>query len=148
MWKTRTSVWLVSASPRRCKPKPVVYLFENSLSLSPGGSHMIIPKEGTIYPLKAVIILFCKLKKKRVIWRIYDSLPACYLEKDARQSIIKMCLSQVKWRINAHIQNCHQNTHRNSVMFAMFLCQKQHKLKVYAVFKCSLFTKSLPSICL
>ena len=37
------------------------------LSLSPGGSHMIIPKEGTIYPLKAVIILFCKLKKKRVI---------------------------------------------------------------------------------
>ena len=32
------------------------------LSLSPGGSHMIIPEEGTIYPLKAVIILFCELK--------------------------------------------------------------------------------------
>ena len=35
-------------------------LLSNSLSLE--RSQMIIPKEGTIYPLKAVIILFCELK--------------------------------------------------------------------------------------
>ena len=32
---------------------------------------MIIPEEGTIYPLKAVIILFCKLKKKNVSFEEY-----------------------------------------------------------------------------
>ena len=36
-----------------------------SNSLSRERSQMIIPKEGTIYPLKAVIILFCELKKKK-----------------------------------------------------------------------------------
>ena len=94
-------------------------LLSNSLSLE--RSQMIIPKEGTIYPLKAVIILFCELKN--VSFEEYiNPYQHAILKKDAGQ-IIKLRLSQVKGCINAHIQNCHQNKHRNSVMFAMFLCQ-------------------------
>ena len=68
-------------------------------------SQMIIPKEGTIYPLKAVIILFCELKN--VSFEEY-MIPYQHAILKKIQNI-KMCLSQVKWRINAHIQSCHQN---------------------------------------